>query len=263
MKQLKLKIYLPVLAAISLTITSCSDGKWPCVNGSGETVSQMRALSGFTGISADMEATVYVTQDSFFYVRIEAQQNVLDQIRTNISGNDLEISSERCINNSNPVKIYITLPVVHSLDMSGSGNMYTQNKISTTELDIDISGSGEFVALDTINASNISMDISGSGNMNLIANAPEVSTDISGSGNVTISGSGNNLDMDISGSGEMHTFNFYALTSDVEVSGSGDVELNIENEIEGSISGSGDLYYKNSPVINISVSGSGQLIHVD
>ncbi|MBC8048346.1 MAG: DUF2807 domain-containing protein [Fimbriimonadaceae bacterium] len=263
MKQLKTTVLLTLISALIIPASSCRDGKWPCVNGSGESISEVRSVSGFTGVTSEIEATVYVTQGSEFEVRIEAQQNVLDQIRTNVSGNDLEISSERCINNSDPVKIYITMPVVNSLAISGSGSLITQNKITTGDMDIDISGSGEFTSVDSIIASDISMDISGSGNMDLIANAPVLSADISGSGDVTIAGYGSSLDLNISGSGEMHTFNFHVLTSDVKISGSGDLEINAMDKIEGSISGSGDLYYKNSPIINISVSGSGEIIHVD
>lgn len=263
MKQVKKTTFITLLTALIITLSSCNEGKWPCVNGKGESVSQLRLISGFTGVSSSIEGSIYVSQGSEFEVRIEAQQNVLDQIRTEISGNDLEIYSEHCINNSNPVNIFITMPSISSLELDGSGSFITQNKISSADLEIEISGSGNFSSNDTILAPELSMDVSGSGNINLLASTPLLSADISGSGDITISGSGTSLDLEISGSGKFQTFNFYTLSSQIQISGSGDIELNVENEIEGSLSGSGDLYYKNSPILNVSVSGSGQIIHVD
>ncbi|MBC8173758.1 MAG: DUF2807 domain-containing protein [Chitinophagales bacterium] len=259
-KIISLSIFMGTLLFL---FSACGDEKWPCVNGSGAVVTEFRSVSGFTGVSSEMEATIYITQGSEYEVRIEAQQDVINDIRTNLSGGELEISSEHCINHSLPVNVYLTMPSINSLSTSGSGNMFVLTKLTTGSIDIDISGSGEFTTLDSIIASSIDMNISGSGGMNVIADAPLVSTDISGSGDVTISGLGSNLDMDISGSGEIHTLYFQVLTCDLKISGSGDVEVNAMDMIEGSISGSGNLYYKNSPIINVSVSGSGDIIHVD
>lgn len=253
----------PLLAAtITCSFISCGE-KWPCVNGSGDSVSEERTVSGFTGVSNELEGNVYILQASEFSVRIEAQQNVIDQIKTTISGDDLEISSERCINNSLPVNIYISMPLVNSLEVSGSGSLILQNKINTDDIDIDISGSGDFTTIDSVVASSIDMDISGSGSMNIIAKTTALSADISGSGDVTVKGTGTTFNADISGSGEIHAFDFTVLNASMGVSGSGNTELNASSTIDGHISGSGDLYYKGTPAINISVSGSGEIIHVD
>lgn len=60
----------------------------------------------------------------------------------------------------------------------------------------------------------------------------------------------------------MATFGFLVNSAYVEVSGSGNIELNATDLIDGEINGSGDIYYKNSPVINVEISGSGSLIHI-
>ena len=60
----------------------------------------------------------------------------------------------------------------------------------------------------------------------------------------------------------MLTFGFLVTNAYVEVSGSGNIEVNATDLIDGDISGSGDIYYKNSPIINVDISGSGSLIHV-
>jgi len=47
------------------------------------------------------------------------------------------------------------------------------------------------------------------------------------------------------------------LITDVEVSGSGDVQVNVAEKLNAEISGSGSIVYKGSPDVHARVSGSG------
>ncbi len=243
-------------------LSACGE-KWPCINGKGDIVSENRALSGFTEINSEIEATVYITQGAEFDLRIEAQQNILDNIETDVSGNALEIHADHCMNNSEQIKIYVTLPVVTALDLSGSGAIIIQNKLNSPSLDLNVSGSGEITGLDSLITGSINLDISGSGNIQVIANTPILDASISGSGNLNLSGVGSTLNIDISGSGNYNGFYFTILTADIKVSGSGKVETNVASTLDVDISGSGDIYYKGTPAVTAEISGSGQLIHVD
>lgn len=255
-------IKLIACSVFIITLGSCGREKWPCIDGVGPVVTETRSVSGFTEISNEMEAVLYITQGPEYSVRIEAQQNILDQVKTALSGSTLEIYSEHCIDKGEPVNVYITLPVLTVLDISGSGSAFTQSNFSGASLNIDISGSGSFTSTDSITVGVLDMDISGSGSLNLLAFVTTASADISGSGSVTLSGSGSTISQDISGSGKMATFGFLVNSAYVEVSGSGNIELNATDLIDGEINGSGDIYYKNSPVINVEISGSGSLIHI-
>lgn len=244
------------------TLGSCKQDKWPCVDGSGAVVTETRDISDFTGVSNEMEALVYITQGAEFDVHIDAQENLMEEIKTRLNGNILEIYSEHCIDEGEAIKVYVTLPVLTSIDISGSGSVFTVGVINCASLNIDVSGSGSFTAIDSINADMVDMDISGSGSMSIQTYLSGISADISGSGTVTLSGSGNTLNLDISGSGKMLTFGFLSHEAFIEISGSGDIELNTLDLIDGEINGSGDVYYKNTPIINVDISGSGSLIHV-
>ena len=73
------------------TLSSCGREKWPCVDGSGPVTTETREISGFTAISNEMEAIVYITQGAEFDVYIEAQENLMGEIKTALSGGTLEI----------------------------------------------------------------------------------------------------------------------------------------------------------------------------
>lgn len=263
MKRSKFNATFILFAMVPVFLGSCGGDKWPCINGSGPIVTETRAEAGFTAVSSEIEATVYITQGAEFEVKLVAQQNVIDNIETNVIGGELEIKSDHCINNSEPVEVYITMPSVTSLAMSGSGNLITLNKITTSSISFEISGSGSVTTMDSVLTSFLNLDISGSGDMDFIGKATTVDADISGSGNMTMQGSGSDLNFDISGSGELHAFNFPVFDADLTVSGSGNIEANVSTDLYVRISGSGNIYYKGTPAVTAEISGSGELIHVD
>lgn len=252
-----------LIALVPLVLGSCGGEKWPCINGSGPVITEIRTETGFTAVNSEIEATIHITQGPEFEVKLMAQQNVLDNIEINVSGGELEIESDHCINNSEPVMIYITLPFITSLSMSGSGDLITQNKITSPSISFDISGSGSLTTIDSVITDFLDLNISGSGDMDFIGKATVVEADISGSGNISMFGSGSDLNFDISGSGELHAFYFPVFDADLTVSGSGNVETNVSTDMYVRISGSGNIFYKGTPAVTAEISGSGELIHVD
>jgi len=64
----------------------------------------------------------------------------------------------------------------------------------------------------------------------------------------------------VSGSGKVLAAELEANRCDIRISGSGDVEINVKNEIEANISGSGTVSYKGNPAkVNSHASGSGSV----
>ena len=54
---------------------------------------------------------------------------------------------------------------------------------------------------------------------------------------------------------------FLVNDSNVEIDGSGDVEVNCSDNLDVEIDGSGSVYYKGNPIINSDISGSGQVVN--
>lgn len=251
-----------MVLGVIITLASCGKDKWPCVDGKGEVITESRDKSGFTEISNEIEATVYITQGAEFAVTVEAQSNLIQEVVTRVTGNTLEIYSEHCIGSGEPVIVRVTLPVLSAVDVSGSGAVFVQSAFNTSSFAIDVSGSGSLTGIDSIFAGDVQLDVSGSGSINMILATTSVTADISGSGSITLGGYGSSINQEISGSGKMHNYGFLVANAYVSISGSGNLELNATDLIDGDISGSGDIYYKNTPVINVDISGSGSLIHI-
>jgi hypothetical protein len=238
-----LKWIIPGILLLALSFTSCKKHLFNSIRGKGATVTETRDLSGFNKISLDIDADIYYTQDSIYYVEISAQQNVLNVITTEISSGELEIDSKKWIRKHNGIKIIIHSPDLYALDISGSGNIESASGITTTTLELNVSGSG-----------NISL---------ASVHSAELEAKISGSGNITASGGeATNQKVTISGSGNMEMTGLTANHSDAKISGSGNISVWALDQLRATISGSGDIRYKGNPAVNTTISGSGSVVHI-
>ncbi len=234
-----IRFILPIAFLITLSMTFYSCKK---VIGTGPSVSEIRSMSNFDGISLAMEATVHITQDSLSKVEIIAQQNILDEISTKISGSTLIIMYKPNIQvKGNDVIINISVPKMGVLNVSGSGSIQMQNQLATHDLNLNVSGSGR-IHIPSIEADDIRTTISGSGEI-----------DIS-------SGVATSLRSTISGSGNLDALNMQSAQVTTSTSGSGTTRVYATQSLFAEISGSGNVYYRGNPVVESEISGSGKLI---
>ncbi|MEZ4893131.1 MAG: head GIN domain-containing protein [Saprospiraceae bacterium] len=124
----------------------------------------------------------------------------------------------------------------------------------------DLSGSGSIYVNDPIYGQHLDLDISGSGKIK-IADADFFSSNlrVSGSGDLYLSGIGDDLYANVSGSGNINALDFSVKNAVAKVSGSGNIRLNVLETLEVDISGSGNVEYLGSPQVNSHVSGSGNI----
>ena len=252
-----------VLTVVSMLIIQSCDDDHTCVHGEGSIVSQERSLPGFSGINFETEGTVYLSQGPETSFRVEAQQNVINDMITEVNGGELTIYNDHCLKNHLPITVYITSPDISNIRLSGTGALYTETSIVSDEINVVLSGSGNIFAMDSLIATNMSCEISGSGSVEMTAYCSSLTSANSGSGNISITGKAGHHEYDQSGSGELRSFSLETGTTIIELSGSGNAEVLVNDLLDVTISGSGDVLYKGSPIVNTTISGSGQVIHVN
>jgi len=238
-----MKIYLNILCLClitTLTSTTLLSQNWGIgEKGKGEVVSKDLHLDNFTGIELGFNGDVIITQGASQKVRVEGQQNIIDLINTDISKGTWKIDFVKNVNNHKNLTIYITIPTLTKIGVSGSGNIKTTNSFD--------------------NLGDLGVFVSGSGNLKLDVSAKSIKSRISGSGNITLKGNSNSQEIKISGSGDVNAYDMKVEEAVVHISGSGECELNVSKSLEVRISGSGDVYYKGDPNVKAKVSGSGDV----
>lgn len=89
----KTALFVFVLSLV-LGFSSCEKSIF-CKNGSGEVLTEERSVSNFTQIDYAIPGELIITQSDTISVTIEAQENLIPDIETNIEGNVLEIKQLR------------------------------------------------------------------------------------------------------------------------------------------------------------------------
>jgi hypothetical protein len=204
-------------------------------------IKTQRDIVGFTSVSFGISGNLEVKIGPEFSVVLEGDQDDIDEIITKLTGEKLVIRNDnlRFLSN-NKVNVYITVPELKGLDVSGSGKAEILDVVKTEDLKLFVSGSGKLITSELI-VENLECKISGSGNVTLgggkAANAVVL---ISGSGNMA--GEATNVD-----------------SMDVSVSGSGNCSCYVTGSLDVKISGSGNVIYRGNPGVDAKVSGSGHV----
>lgn len=201
------KNWLLCLAVLVLLSMACSLSiqNPQTIEGSGVVTSETRSVSGFNEIELAGSADVIVSLGDAESVVVEAEDNLLPLITTEVRGSKLVINFKpnTRVNPTKLIRVTIKMRSFEGARISGSGNV-TVTGLSAGQVKFDLPGSGNITADGTVETVNVTLE--GSGNVqcgDLQARSAWVSLD--GSGNVTVFAN-ENLDAKIKGSGTV----FYA-----------------------------------------------------
>lgn len=213
------------------------------VNGNGNIKKEKRNSSAAVDeISTSGKFKVYITQGSTPSIELEADENLLPYIETEIRDDELRLGPKKGYNirPSDDIVVRITVVKLESLAGSGTAGFYTQGAVKGDKLEVALSGRGD-------------------AELNLQYNKLEVS--ISGSGKVKLKGRADDAEIGISGSGDVDAPDMLAQKMEVSISGSGNAYVNASKKLDLSVSGSGNMKYKGAATVNQSVSGKARIVH--
>jgi hypothetical protein len=218
--------FIPLLFVIMFLSMACginiSNPK--TVDGSGISDSETRSVQEFTAIELAGSGDVTVTIGEIQSVVVEADDNILPLIETNVKGGKLVISTKpfTSINPNLPVRVTVTVKVLEAAKVSGSGNITIQG---------------------------------------LMAKA--VRFDLPGSGNISAAGTTEKVTISLNGSGNILCDDLKAQSAIVDLNGSGTINVYASESLDATIKGSGTVQYSGNPAhIKQSVSGSGTIIPI-
>jgi len=208
---------------------------------------QTRQVDEFDGVSVSGAIELYISQGSQTVAVSAAEPEKVNDIETYVENRILYIRfkskkswwSDQWNTTGRNYRAYVSAPMIKSLASAGSGNIKIEGMLKSPELELEISGSGNISG--KIETENLDVTQSGSSNIRLNGTATKAEFECSGSGNIISS----DLVIDI---------------CTVEMSGSGNAELQVNKELSAEISGSGNIRYKGEAnVVNSSVAGSGKI----
>ncbi|MBE7172003.1 MAG: DUF2807 domain-containing protein [Williamsia sp.] len=229
----------------TLTAIICMATLFSCkkdLNGSGNVITQQRTAGNFTAITSKGDFRVVLTKGQTTAISLTGEDNVLEKTVTDISNGKLTVRYADGIrtHKNKQVTVNVTMPGFTNLQLEGSGSIHATEAWSTTDLTARINGSGNIEL--AVDGNNFSGEINGSGRLVLNGGNFQASSFL------------------VNGSGTVKAYPFTTNTADINIQGSGDCSIKVNNKLKVKINGSGTVYYKGSPDTNVSVSGSGKVV---
>ncbi|MFN0278789.1 MAG: head GIN domain-containing protein [Pyrinomonadaceae bacterium] len=187
--------------------------------GSGRMASELRDLRGFKAVDVGGVFEVEITAGKDFEVEVEADDNLLPLIRTEVNNGVLEIESDGRISPTGKLYVRISAPDINDLSISGAVNV-TLNDIKNSSLSVDSSGASKIkiagetakFTVDTSGAAKVDAEnlraidacIDGSGASHIDVNVSgELNADLSGASKVVYSGTPSTINKKTSGAGKV------------------------------------------------------------
>jgi hypothetical protein len=188
--------------------------------GSGPVRTETRQVSGFSVVRLSGQGDVRIVRGSTESLEISAQENLLPQLTSEVSGGTLTLGTKdgTTITTTEPITYAVGVRDLQGLELSGSGTM-TAAGLSGPALRVEISGSGE----------------------------------------VRVDGTVDRQDVEVSGSGSYTAASLASKEATVRISGSGAADLAVSSLLDVDVSGSGSVAYSGDAKVTQSVSGSGSV----
>jgi hypothetical protein len=235
-------------AGAVLLATACSDvyevtnPSLDSVDGNGIVVEESRAVSGFSRITLQGLGRLYIVQGSQEELRIRAEENLIQYLRTEVRGDELVISKDGAtLRNSVPIEYHLTVRDVNRVALTGAGNIHGSN-LATGPLELRLSGVGN---IELVDLSSSRLDV-----------------EITGVGDVILSGSADEQTIRLRSLGDYDGRNLETAEAEVLVADGGSATVRVRDRLQATIKGSGDVFYIGDPTVDSRIAGSGRVVNI-
>lgn len=232
---------LSCILVLSFFISSCSWVNGEKIRGNGNISAQKRAVSNFTGVDVSGALDIVVTQDSAFSVRVEADDNLHQYLKTEIVGSVLKVYAEEGydLDGTKDIIIHVSAPSYLVFEASGASSITAANRIS--------------------NKQRISLNASGASSIEMEVDTPEVFTDLTGASDVILGGQAKTHTGEASGASTIKAYDLMTEISDIEVSGASHAQVFASITLTANASGASDVKFKGTPTLSSNVSGASDI----
>lgn len=230
-----LRLMAILLITISLPAFNCPAQD----DGNGNVVKEERKVTGFKAVSVSAGINLLIGQGPTEKVVVEAEENLMPYIKTELSGEVLRIGIKSNLGNFHShkrINVYVTAKELKALEASSGSKLKTENKIQAGDLKISSSSGSSFIA--EIDCTNL--DASSS----------------SGSSGV-ISGSAKSIEAESSSGSSLVALNLKAEKGKVSASSGSSVSVNVTGEIRAHASSGARISVTGNPSVRDTDSSSG------
>jgi hypothetical protein len=221
-------IKIIVLLVIATTLGSCDfDINIGQKNGNGNVVTQERNVSSdFNKVRGSAGLDVYLTQGDENKIVVEADENLLEYIETEIENGKLKIRSTENIGRAKAKKVYVTYTSLNTVEASSGADVIVNS---------------------VLKSENITLDASSGADLEVEVFAREVFAETSSGAEIKVSGKATSLKANASSGSELNARTLLVVNCNADASSGADITVNVKDQLDTETSSGGDIKYYGDP----------------
>lgn len=235
MKKISQLLVLFVIMTSIPLFSNANHEKGDPVKGNGKVIIQDRAVTPFTAIKVDAGIDLEISQGDQISLKIEADENIIPVISTEVINGILNIYPEKNIKNAKVMKVYLTFNSIEAITANGGCDITSKGKLRFSNLKTVLNGGCD-----------IQLDLSVN---NLICSH-------NGGCDAIFTGEAANVEYTVMGGSDVNATKLITGDCAIVAAGGSDVEVNVSGQLLINASGASDVSYMGSPA-NVSKSASG------
>jgi len=211
------------------------------IKGNGNVTESERNVSGILSVEIEDGIDIYISQGDKEALKIEADQNLHQYVKTEKDGDNLRIYLSKVVRKAKTLKVYLTITDIRGISVRGGSDLYTQTVLKVKDLSVICTGGSD---------------------AKLNVETGELKFKATGGSDGYIKGKAKNFRAKATGGSDISASKLTAGDCHIEVTGGSDAEINANGVLFVRASGGSDVSYKGKPTrIDSNMSGGSSLHH--
>ncbi len=195
-------------------------------------------IKGIKDFDLALACELTLKQGDIASINIEGDEDALSELYFKTFGDKLIIKTHKKHQHKDDVKITLVVPDLNELTISGVVDLITPK---------------------TVNFNKFNLEVSGVAYIQMSLKSEHFDLDASGVLKGEIIGEVRDMKLDISGMGTLDASELKSLNCEIDISGMGNAEINVSENLDASVSGMGKIAYSGHPRVHANTSGLGRI----
>jgi len=195
------------------------------IRGNGNVVKRTVSLPDINSLDVGGVFNVKIALGPQQKVEIETDENIFDRVIAEVDGGELELSLKK-VKDIKTLNVYLTVKEMKSIEASGASSVESLTTLKGDKLELDVSGASE---------------------VDLAIDVNELESDLSGASDVVLTGRADRHELDVSGASHFKSGDLLTRILEVDVSGAGDADVHVSDQVTGEVSGASSLTLLEEP----------------
>ncbi|WP_292270022.1 head GIN domain-containing protein [Butyricimonas sp.] len=232
-----------LLLLLALLIVGTAVAQVKRIKGTGYLLVQARdAKQSFTKVSVQQGITLYLKQGTEFGITIEADDNIISYVKTEIKNGQLNVFLDPnvIIRSFTAMNVSVATPDITDINVESAARLIGSSPLKVNKLDINASG-----------AAVVKLEVEGK----------ELDVEASNAAKLELKGAVDHLELELSSAATLKAWDLRVTDCEAGVSGAAKAEVYVSGTLEVQLSSAGLLMYDGNPrITKKDVSGRGALV---